>query len=24
LIELENGRYRKMHQEQFSNTEILD
>ena len=24
LIELENGRYRKMHQEQFSNTGILD
>jgi subfamily B ATP-binding cassette protein MsbA len=24
LIELENGRYRKMHQEQFSNTKILD
>ena len=24
LIELENGRYSKMHQEQFSNTEILD
>tara|TARA_B110000014_G_scaffold252692_1_gene231297 strand:+ start:108 stop:1877 length:1770 start_codon:yes stop_codon:yes gene_type:complete len=24
LIELENGRYHKMHQEQFSNTEILD
>ena len=24
LIELENGRYHKMHQEQFSNSEILD
>lgn len=24
LIELENGRYRKMYQEQFSNTEVLD
>ena len=24
LIELENGRYRKMHQEQFSNTKILN
>ena len=24
LIELENGRYHRMHQEQFSNTEILD
>ena len=24
LIELENGRYHKMHQEQFSNTEILN